>query len=197
MRFYVSSLAGEARIGGENASIQAEDAFVLPKEDSKMLGFVIGSVCVIALIKAVRRRRRRGGHFGRPWHGYGGGRRSRIGWGLRSLLQRLDTTPVQEKALFSALEGLRDDRRLVREELDQTRVDLARVVRGGLVDDAAFEESFARHDRLLAQVRVAAVEFVKQAVEVLDERQRKILADSLEGGGLFGRGQVVRGGVWA
>ncbi|HXW33737.1 MAG TPA: hypothetical protein VEJ87_04100, partial [Acidimicrobiales bacterium] len=74
---------------------------------------------------------------------------------------------------------------------------LARAVRSGLVDDAAFEESFARHDRLLAQLRVAAVEFVKQAVEVLDERQRNLLAARLEGGGPFGHVGSARGGVWA
>jgi Spy/CpxP family protein refolding chaperone len=65
--------------------------------------------------------------------------------------------------------------------MEQSREDLAHAVRGGLVDDATLEESFARHDRLLARLRVSFVEAMKKATEALDERQRKALGDMLEG----------------
>ncbi len=146
-----------------------------------MLGMVIGTVCAIGLFSVARRRARaRCGHG----YGYGGGGPRRFGragrWILRSLFERLDTTPGQEKAIMSALQELRENRAAVREELEHSRGDLARAVRGGLIDDGTLEESFARHDRLLATTRVSFVEAVKKAVEALDERQRSTLADLLE-----------------
>jgi Spy/CpxP family protein refolding chaperone len=163
------------------------------QEDRTMLGFVIGAVCTVGLIKAIRHRRRRLG-----WGPRGYGRGSPVRWALGALFRTLRATPQQEEAISSALRGLRSDRQLVREEVKQTRRDLAQALRSGLVDDAAFEEAFARHDRLLAQLRVTVVEAAKQAAEVLDEEQRKVLADRLEGGGFF-RGSVWSAGptVWA
>jgi len=159
-----------------------------------MIGFIIGTVCLIGLVKVLRRGRGwhgRWGHGGYGAHsrglGHGGARR----WFLRSILERLETTPGQEKAIVAAIDELRDNRALVRDEAEQTRADLARVVSGGLVDDAALEETFARHDRLLAQLRVAFVESLKKATEALDERQRKQVADLLQRSGRFG------GRVWA
>lgn len=176
-----------------------------------MLGFIIGTVCLIGLIRVLRR--------GRGWHGYGcgygphgygyddtfghgpmggGGPRR---WFLRSLFQRLETTPGQEKAIIAAIDELRENRRVIGEELQQTRGDVARVVAGGLVDDNSLEDTFARQDRLLAQLRVSFVEAMKKITEVLDERQRKQIADMLQGGGFFrrwGGGGPYRGGsVWA
>jgi hypothetical protein len=112
---------------------------------------------------------------------------------LRSLFERLDTTPGQEKVIVSALDELADNRKVVREEWSQAREDLARALRGGLIDDATLDESFARHDRLMAQLRVSFVEALKKVTEVLDERQRKLLADRLEGGGAW----YGPSGVWA
>jgi Spy/CpxP family protein refolding chaperone len=150
-----------------------------------MIGMLIGTVCAVGLVSMVRRARRRmGGGCGYGGGGYGGRRGyGRRGWFLRSLFERLDTTPGQEKAIMSALDELRENRAALREELEQTRSDLAHAVRGGLIDDATLEESFARHDRLLARVRVSFVEAAKRATEALDERQRQTLAQFLEGRG--------------
>lgn len=152
-----------------------------------MFGFIIGTVCLIGLVKVLRR--------GRGWHGrwgYGGrgyapmahGGRGR--WFLRSLFERLETTPGQEKAIVGAIDELRENRRVLREEAQQTRDDLARVVASGLVDDAALDETFARHDRLLAQLRVGFVESLKRSTEALDERQRKLVSDYLQRSGRLG-----------
>jgi Spy/CpxP family protein refolding chaperone len=147
-----------------------------------MLGLVIGTLGAVGLFSVARRRlRRRWGYHGYTHRRFGGG--GRAGWPLRWLFERLDTTPGQEKAIVSALEELRENKRALREEIEQSRGDLARAVRGGLIDDATLEESFARHDRLLAQLRVSFVETMKKAAEALDERQREALAKLLEGGG--------------
>lgn len=171
-----------------------------------MLGFIIGTVCLIGLIKVLRRGRGWHGHgWGYGPHGHGYGRYETMGggpqrWFLRSLFQRLETTPGQEKAIVAAIDELRENRRVIREELQQTRGDVARVVSGGLVDDNSLEDTFARQDRLLAQLRVSFVEAMKKITEVLDERQRKQIADMLQGG-FFRRwrgGGPYRGGsVWA
>jgi Spy/CpxP family protein refolding chaperone len=174
-----------------------------------MLGFLFGTVCLIGLVKVLR--------HGRGWHGYGhhacgsgyGGYGAGYGpgpgagprrWLLRSLFERLETTPGQEKAIMAALDELRNNRKVVRDEMQQTRGDLGRAVAAGLVDDATLEETFARHDRLLAQLRVSFVEALKKVTEALDERQRKQVADLLEGGFPGFRGGFrgpYRGGMWA
>jgi Spy/CpxP family protein refolding chaperone len=178
----------------------------LREEVTAMLGFIIGTVCLIGLIKVLRRGR---GWYGHRWgygphgggydHGYGhmGGGGSR--WFLRGLFHRLETTPGQEKAIVAAIDELRENRRVVHEELQQTRGDVARVVAGGLVEDNSLEETFARQDRLLAQLRVSFVEAMKKITEVLDERQRKQIADMVAGGFFrrWGGGGPYRGGVWA
>ncbi|HEY6462884.1 MAG TPA: periplasmic heavy metal sensor [Polyangiaceae bacterium] len=150
-----------------------------------MLGFIIGTVCLIGLVKVLRRGRGWHGRWGHGGYGpqaYGGRRR----WFLRSAFERLETTPGQEKAIVSAIDELKQNRAIVREEAQHTREDLARVVASGLVDDAALEETFARHDRALAQLRVAFVETVKKVSETLDERQRKQVADFLQRSSRFG-----------
>jgi hypothetical protein len=110
---------------------------------------------------------------------------------LRWLFERLETMPGQERVIVQALERLSENRALVHEELKQTRADVARAVEGGLVDDSTLDETFARHDRLQAQLRVAAVEALKTVTETLDERQRKVLASLLSrgaGAAFFPRG---------
>jgi Spy/CpxP family protein refolding chaperone len=155
-----------------------------------MFGFIIGTVCLIALVKVLRR--------GHGWHGTwdhenyalrqrGGGRRR---WFLRSVFERLETTPGQEKAIVHALDELRENKALVRDEAEHTRSDLARVIASGFVDDTSLDETFARHDRLLAQLRVSMVEALKTATEALDDRQRKQVSDLLERRGRFGGGRI-------
>jgi Spy/CpxP family protein refolding chaperone len=151
-----------------------------------MIGVIVGTLGAIGLF-SMARRRFRGGCAGYGRHGRQGvmGRfGGRGGWPLRWLFERLDTTPGQEKAIVAALSELRDNRAALHEEMEHSRGDLAQAVRGGLIDDSTLEESFARHDRLLAQLRVSFVEATKKAAEALDERQRKLLADLLEGGAL-------------
>ncbi len=173
-----------------------------------MLGFIIGAACVVGIAKVLRRRAwyTRFGYGGGPngcaspmgYRGIGrGGPRSAGGrWALRSVFERLETTPGQERVILAALDELRENRKALRDEAKQTRADLAHAVEGGLIEDATLEEAFARQDRMLAQLRVGFTEALKKVVEALDEPQRKELAAWLEGG--FFRGGWGGGGrVWA
>ena len=182
-----------------------------------MVGFILGAVFVVGVAKMLRRRAwhgRFGGcgaysHGSEGGFGYGGpgmgrgmgfsGRRARgARWALRSVFERLETTPGQERVIVAALDELRENRRDLRDELRQARADLARAVQGGLIEDNTLEEAFARQDRLLARMRVGFTEALKKVVETLDERQRKQVASWLEGGFFRGRGGWGDGGsVWA
>jgi hypothetical protein len=185
-----------------------------------MVGFILGAVFVVGLTKMLRRRAWYGrfggcgGHFHGPPPGFGGfghgrpgmGRGMRSsgpwsrggGWALRSVFERLETTPGQERVIMAALDELRENRRDLREELRQARADIARAIQGGLIEDNTLEEAFARQDRLLARIRVGFTEALKKVVETLDEPQRKQLASWLEGGGFFRGGGWGDGGqVWA
>jgi hypothetical protein len=161
-----------------------------------MFGFIVGTICLIALVKVLRahhawghgcgyRRYSRWGGFqeGRGPYGGGFGRHFGRRWALRWLFERLETMPGQERTILQALDRLSDNRALVHGEMKQTRADLARAIEMGLIDDGTLEETFARHDRLLAQLRVSIVEALKTATETLDERQRKELAAILGRGG--------------
>jgi hypothetical protein len=107
---------------------------------------------------------------------------------LRWLFERLNTMPGQERAILQALDRLAESRSLLHGELKQTRADVARAIESGLVDDATMEETFARHDRALAQLRVSIVEALKTTTETLDERQRRELASIIARGGTWWRG---------
>lgn len=178
-----------------------------------MIGFVLGAACVVGVMRMMQRRMmwraqfgggygygahgpgpcgQRSGGFGPPWARRGWRRGS---WALRGLFERLETTPGQERAILAALDELRENRRALREELGQSRGDIARAIEGGLVDDTTLEETYARHNRTLARLRVSFNEALKKVVEALDEGQRKDLASMLEGRrSFFGWGD---GSVWA
>jgi len=168
-----------------------------PPLEVDMLGLFIGTVCAVAVVKMLRRRHGYGG-FGR--HSWYRGPTRGPRWLLRGFFERLDTTPGQEKAIVLAFEQLGGSRSAVREEIQRTREDLARAVAGGWIDDRTLEETFARHDRLLAQLRVAFVESLRAATEALDERQRKQVGHLIEGrawswGPRWG-GSYRTSGVW-
>jgi uncharacterized membrane protein len=176
---------------------------VLAPQEVTMFGFAIAAVSLFVFVKVLRGV----GYLGRFGHGAyagygcpGGSRRFGRPPSLRSALERLGTTPGQEKVVLRALDELRSNRSALVEEAKATRAELGSAIESGTVDDTTLDEMFARHDRLLARLRVSFVEALKQVSEALDERQRKELASLLQSQrpGPFGWSRPrSEGHIWA
>src|SRR6478735_3816677 len=150
-----------------------------------MFGFLIGTACLLGLTATFAGHRRH--------HGCAGGYRSR-GFGsgrarfvLNRLLDRLDTTPGQEKVIREAVDTLLDDVHDARSELRATRADVAQAVRAETLDRGLIDGVFERHDRVIERVRQNALDSFGKVHETLDGRQRRILAELIEAGP-FARG---------
>jgi Spy/CpxP family protein refolding chaperone len=183
-----------------------------------MLGFIFGTVCLVALIKVLRHGHGHhgwryahggcGGHGYGGWHGHHGGRGFGGPWGrwgggggfgegfmMRGLFSRLETTPGQEKVIKDAFQKVRETVKEARGEW-QDKSELISLLRGDTFDRTAAEGLSGKADASFAKVRVVIVEALAQIHEALDDRQRRILADFVESrgrGGWGGRG----GPPWA
>lgn len=159
-----------------------------------MFGFVVGAACLWGLVRVVRGRHGCGGMHG--WHGGGCGPGgwdhhgwdARGGWDrggrgplwMRGLFARLHTTPEQEQAIREVVEDLRAQGTSLRGELGRARGDLASALRSDSVDETALGEAFARHDEGIETMRKALVGALARLHDVLEPRQRAVLADWLE-----------------
>lgn len=148
-----------------------------------MLGFFIGTACLVGLA-AVARRRHRHHHAG----GYGclhdghGRRRFGARFFLRRMLSRLDTTPGQEKVIREALHDLQDEAAGLRREVGATRSEIADALRAPELDKALLDRVFAKHDEVIEKLRASVVASADRVHSTLDEQQRQRLADMIEGG---------------
>jgi len=169
-----------------------------------MFGFVIGTICLIGLAKMWRRRHYGwGGHWGAPrWHhhggyaapGYGSGYGGRHGFGpVDYVLRRLDATPEQSRVVRGELEDLFEKARGARREWRLSRDDVASAMRSESIDAEVMGNAFARHDETLEDLRKAFVGALSNIHDVLDERQRRRLADLIETGPEFGGFRPYRG----
>jgi hypothetical protein len=174
-----------------------------------MFGFVVGTICLILLIKMARVRRRiyaagcggyarswgwhgwhgghawHGGWHGHGWHGHGWHGHGGVGFRggpLRWLFEELQTTPGQEKAIVAAIEELKSVADAARGEWPLTRKDLAAAFTAPSFDAEHLGHTFARHDDTLRDVRKAIVGALAKIHDALDEKQRARLADLLERG---------------
>ena len=190
-----------------------------------MLGFLIGTACLIGLIKVLRGGWRRGygyggwsggscggGSCGGGWgyRGHGGhdgdwgGHRHGADWDrggpfwLRGLFERLGTSPAQEKVIREAIDEARRSASELRDEARHTRGDVARAVRSASFDETVLGELFARHDTHLEKMRKDMVGVLGKVHAVLDDRQREVLAQLIERGPFAGgfRGGPFRS-AWA
>lgn len=123
-------------------------------------------------------------------HGFRGGFRGGFGRGfgfgprafLYRVLARLDATPAQERVIVAAVEEFRDTVRTQRGELRDSRKDVATAMRAEGFDAILLGDTFSRQDTKIEEVRKAFVGAIAKIHEALDERQRKVLADMIEGG---------------
>src|SRR5438132_10335021 len=108
-----------------------------------MFGFIIGTACLVGLVKLARGGCGSGYGYGScggggGWQGrhgrWGRGRSGGGGWGdgfmLRGISSRLDATPGQEKVLAEALKNIRASFEKIRDEKDQARKDVATAFKG-------------------------------------------------------------------
>jgi Spy/CpxP family protein refolding chaperone len=175
-----------------------------------MLGFLIGTVCLIGLFKVIGHRRGWGGwgrhvHYGRFAHagggcggyrgdgdyggydgyerqGFGGFRRGGRNFFLRTAFERLDTTPGQEKVIKEAIDELREAGRKAKSELKEARPEVAHALRGEVFDENAVGGVVARIEGATESLRKAAIDAFAKIHGVLDDRQRSRLADFIESG---------------
>lgn len=155
-----------------------------------MMGFALGTVCMVLLVKTLRHGRPcgHGGHHDR-WHdgGWGAGRwrggrwgGGRAPWWMRGAFARLRTSPDQELELVEAARTLRDEGLQLREAVLASRVELVAALRAPEVDETLLAELFARHDEALATARKGFVGAFAQVHQTLDDEQRTRLASWLE-----------------
>ena len=117
-----------------------------------MFGFLFGTACLLGLTATFARNRHEGHHCSGGHRGRGF--RSRRGrFVLNRLLDRLDTTPGQEKVIREAVDTLMEDVHEARGELHATRADVAQAIRSETLDRGAIDGVFERHDRVCVKTR--------------------------------------------
>jgi uncharacterized membrane protein len=187
-------------LGAAAQNVAASEAAAQNKERTSMLGFVIGTVCLIGLFNVIRHRHGWGG-YGRFAHaggcgghrgygdyggyerqGFGGFRRAGRNFFLRAAFERLDTTPGQEKVIREAIDELREAGRKAKSEVKEARPEVAQALRGEVFDENAVGGVVARIEGATESLRKAAIDAFAKIHGVLDERQRSRLADFVESG---------------
>jgi hypothetical protein len=142
-----------------------------------ILGGVLLTLPVLFLLRAIgflawRRGVRRGGR----WRGRG--------WMLRRLFARLETTPGQERLLLEELDRLRAELAGLREGLFASREELAATLAAERLDPSALEALVARQLARAEAARKAAVDGLSRFHEALTARQRQVLAQLVRSGRL-------------
>ena len=175
-----------------------------------MLGFIVGTLCLLALLGTLRRH-----HFARFHHGYGmaygypgggcghGPDYGPVGFGLhrpggrhglvRALFSRLDTTPGQEKAIGNALQTARERLLPLREGLGEARNDVATAFDAEVFDRARLQEALAQKAGRVHEARDVVIEALASIHATLDERQRKELGQLIRQRGLYAGSCLHRG----
>lgn len=167
-----------------------------------MFGFILGTVCLVALGARFARRRMgyRGagchGGGGHGWHGRGWGGGGQ-GWGGRQshderhegrfsrgaqrwLFQQLQTTPGQETVIGEAFTELTRAMDGMREEAKKTREDIATAMRAEPFDQVTLDSAFARQNVQIQETQRVFGESLAKVHAALDAQQRKQIVALLE-----------------
>lgn len=156
-----------------------------------MFGFLLGAACLGGLIALTAHRRRAHG-FGRhcgAMHRFGSRWGASCSGGrylLQALLERLDTTPGQEKVIVAAVQELRETARELRSRLSGSREQLAHALRSDTFDERAVQTLILKHNEDLGALGTAASSALGKVHEALDAEQRQRLARWVESGPGFG-----------
>jgi Spy/CpxP family protein refolding chaperone len=174
-----------------------------------MIGFLIGTACLLGAFKVLFGHRRRGFACGYGGHGYGacggygayggfgppgpgggwdaeGGRRGPFGrgfrGGLRGLLFWLDLSPEQEKPVTEALEEVEKAMHATRDEVHAVRERLAKAMAEEQFDETTYGELLAKLDAAYEATRGAMLNALSKLHATLDPSQRRRLAAVLSRG---------------
>jgi Spy/CpxP family protein refolding chaperone len=153
-----------------------------------MFGFIIGTVCLIALVSTLRHQygfawgggcggRAFGRFGGPPWRGAVRHRRQQ--WFMRRLFEQLETTPGQEKVIVKHVDNLIDNMATNRHELSDVRREVAQVLRGESLDEASLQAALAKVEDLLAKTKQELTQALTEIHASLEPDQRRDLADLL------------------
>ena len=185
-----------------------------------MFGFILGFVCLVALVARFARRRfghgchggggrgchgggghggdERHGCHGGGCHGGGDGGDERHGGGhfarraQRWLFRRLQTTPGQETVIGEAFTEVTRAMDGMREEGRKTRDDVAAAMRAEPFEQATLDSAFARQNVQIQETQRVLGEALAKVHAVLDAQQRKTVAALLE---RFGWSRGAMGGA--
>jgi len=147
-----------------------------------MFGFFVGTACLLGFAALARRGHHHHFHGHGGWH-HGGWHRGRGGrFFFRRVLQRLETTPGQERVIREAISDFKEEAWSLKNEVRGTRSDLAQAIRSPELDKAVVDRVFAKHDEMIEKLRASFLRAAEQVHGTLDERQRKQLAEMLESG---------------
>jgi hypothetical protein len=139
-----------------------------------MLGFIVGTICLIALIAVLRRRRWHRGHY------------HRYGWGPRAWLWRtsryLGATPQQEKLFRDELVAFLDEARGLGGALQQARTELASALRDERLDSGRIDAVLTKQQELITGLRTRLVASLGSIHQTLDAEQRRRVAEIVESG---------------
>jgi hypothetical protein len=162
-----------------------------------MIGCFLAAVGAVGLVKLIHARRHGcgvGRWGGGGWHDHdhrGGHFRRRGGFGrrffLRGIMDRLETTPAQERVIVAAADEFHEATRKLRGELRKSRGDVAAAFRRPSFDEVLLGELYARHDSAIEELRRSFVGLGAKVHDALDEKQRARLADMIESGPRFFR----------
>jgi hypothetical protein len=99
---------------------------------------------------------------------------------IASLRARLRATPAQEKAIAQAVTRVREAGAAIKQRTSEARDHLARAVVGDTFESTAFDAASHRVEQAMQELRAAARVAFAQVHDVLDRRQRAILASMIE-----------------
>jgi len=189
-----------------------------------MIGFLIGTACLIGLVKVLRHGRHghggcgpgygfggprfmRGGGCGHGHHHHGGGGWGRGRWGGGDDGPRGFGRGFFLRGLFERLQTTPGQEKVILSAVDQVQrtmreargewkdtSELSSLFRGETFDRTAAEGVSGKADASFAKVRVATLEAMAQIHEALDERQRALVAEFIERRGSFFGGDSYGGG---
>ena len=138
-----------------------------------MIGFVVGSLVLVGIVKAVRYRR---------WRRYGPQARWGRGGGAWGLMARLRLSPEQRASFKEAKGEVKDAMSQLKETLAELRGDVALALAAPAFEEELVGATTVKLDAAVDTLRRTLVSLVGRAHTTLDDDQRLELARLLTQG---------------